>query len=149
MQPEEFRHFSTAAWKVLPMQSHVHGQPLFLFLTLFDYHASSSKKDRRWRFACCGHQHHCDKFSRSCKELQETPTWATAFSFSLSSITMLAHREKIKGGDLHAVTTNTIVTNSLDLARSSKKHKLKTRGKAPKPQNLWRLQQALQITITR
>jgi hypothetical protein len=62
---------------------------------------------------------------------------------------MLAHREKIKGGDLHAVTTNTIVTNSLDLARSSKKHKLKTRGKAPKPQNLWRLQQALQITITR
>jgi len=70
--PEYCRYFSTAAWKDLPMQSHVHGQPLFLFLTLFDYHASSSRKYRRWRSACCDHQHHCDKFSKSCKELQET-----------------------------------------------------------------------------
>jgi hypothetical protein len=44
------------------------------------------------------------------------------FFFSLSSITMPARRENIEGGDLHAVTTNMIVTKSLDLARSSKKH---------------------------
>jgi hypothetical protein len=43
------------------------------------------------------------------------------FFFSLSSITMPARRENIEGGYLHAATTNIIVTNSLDLARSSKK----------------------------